>query len=142
MLLEDLLEQEKREQARHTVSSQIETSMPNQSQQSILNDMVRQFNRTVYEDKFSTNFFFKDYEKLRAEVLTSANQGISQNVSQMQSLPQQLQQQHQFAPRGVVNKQWRAQTPIVSTHASTSSSDLVRSVPVFQANLQGISIVD
>lgn len=40
LLLEDLLEQEKREQARHTGSNQIEQIMPSQSQQSILNDMV------------------------------------------------------------------------------------------------------
>lgn len=62
-------------------------------------------------------------------------------MSPMQPLPQQIQQQHQFSPRVVVNKQWRAQAPIVAAHASTSSSDLVRSVPVFQANLQGTFIV-
>lgn len=41
LLLEDLLEQEKREQARHTGTTQMDQIMPNQNQQSILNDQVR-----------------------------------------------------------------------------------------------------
>ena len=48
LLLEDLLEQEKREQARHSSTNPTEQQMlPNQNQQSILNDMV------------SCRFFFK-----------------------------------------------------------------------------------
>lgn len=40
LLLEDLLEQEKREQARQTSSSQLDQIMPNPNQQSLLNDQV------------------------------------------------------------------------------------------------------
>lgn len=41
LLLEDLLEQEKREQARHTSASQLDQIMPNPNQQSILSDQVK-----------------------------------------------------------------------------------------------------
>lgn len=40
LLLEDLLEQEKREQARQTGAVQLDQIMPNQNPQSILNDQV------------------------------------------------------------------------------------------------------
>jgi hypothetical protein len=135
-LLEDLLEQEKREQARHTGSGQgqIDQMMPNQNQQSILNDMVCLMKFMILDIFFK--LFFKDYEKLRADVLTSTTQSIPQSMTQMQQQPLQLQQQNQFMPRGVINKQWRASPP-VAPQPSSSASDLVRSVPVFQANLQG-----
>lgn len=44
LLLEDLLEQEKREQARHVGTGQMDQIMPNQVQQSMLNDQVKIFN--------------------------------------------------------------------------------------------------
>lgn len=47
-----------------------------------------------------------------------------------------MQQQNQFMPRAVINKQWRAQAPIIPPQTSSSNSELVRTVPVFQANLQ------
>ena len=56
-------------------------------------------------------------------------------MAPIQQPPQQIQQQTQFMPRGVINKQWRAQAPTTSNQSS--SPDLVRPVPVFQANLQG-----
>lgn len=87
--------------------------------------------------KLTHCFLFKDYEKLRADVLTSTTQSIPQGLAQMQQQPQQLQQQNQFLPRGVINKQWRAQAPTSSSQSSSQPSDLVRSVPIFQANLQG-----
>lgn len=40
LLLEDLLEQEKREQARHSGTNQPDQMIQNPNQQSILNDMV------------------------------------------------------------------------------------------------------
>jgi hypothetical protein len=52
-----------------------------------------------------------------------------------QQQPQQIPQQNQFMPRGVINKQWRAQAPAGTSQSA--SPDLVRSVPIFQANLQG-----
>lgn len=60
---------------------------------------------------------------------------MNQQPMQQQQLQQQ-QPQNQFMPRGVINKQWRPQAPPASAQPSTSASDLVRSVPVFQANLQ------
>lgn len=60
-------------------------------------------------------------------------------MAQLNQQPQQQQQQqvqNQFMPRAVINKQWRAQAPVIPTPPSTSASDLVRAVPVFQANLQ------
>lgn len=69
-------------------------------------------------------------------MLTSTTQSIP--MQQLNQQPQQQQQQvpNQFMPRTVINKQWRAQAPVILTPPSTSASDLVRSVPVFQANLQ------
>ena len=40
-MLEELLEEEKREQARHTGATQMDQGMPNPNQQSLLNDQVR-----------------------------------------------------------------------------------------------------
>ena len=57
-------------------------------------------------------------------------------MTQLGQPQQQQQAQNQFMPRSVINKQWRAQAPVNPTPPSTSTSDLVRSVPVFQANLQ------
>lgn len=45
LLLEDLLEQEKREQARHSGSSQADQMIQNPNQQSILSDMVSCFEK-------------------------------------------------------------------------------------------------
>lgn len=62
---------------------------------------------------------------------TSQNMPIPQMPQQSQ---QQQQQQPPFIPRAIVNKQWRPQTPVIS--APSTSSDIVRQVPIFQANLQ------
>jgi hypothetical protein len=43
LLLEDLVEQEKREQARHTGTNQMDQILPNLGQQSMLNDQVLLF---------------------------------------------------------------------------------------------------
>jgi len=69
---------------------------------------------------------------------------MTQQQQQQQPQPQQQPQvtmQNQFLPRGVVNKQqqWRPQAPIIQHPVApipSSSSDVVRSVPVYQANLQ------
>lgn len=67
-------------------------------------------------------------------MLTTTTQGIPMPQQQV-SIQNQPQQQPQFAPRGMVPKQWRGQTPIVSS-PTVRSPDIVRSVPIFQANLQ------
>jgi hypothetical protein len=56
---------------------------------------------------------------------------------QLQQPQQQIQQpQQQFAPRGMVAKQWRGQAPIVSSPSIPQGGDIVRSVPIYNANLQ------
>ncbi|KAG5672534.1 hypothetical protein PVAND_002656 [Polypedilum vanderplanki] len=119
LLLEDLLEQEKREQARNIGTNQMDMNIPQNQQQQ----------QSLFSDQ--------DYEKLRADVLTTTTQSIS--MPQQIQQPQQVQvqpQQPQFAPRGIINKQWRPQTPgVVNSQAPSTSPDIVRSVPIFNANL-------
>lgn len=57
-------------------------------------------------------------------------------MQQQQKVSIQPQQQPQsFVPRGMAPKQWRGQAPIVSS-PTVQSPDVVRSVPIYQANLQ------
>ena len=68
---------------------------------------------------------------MRTDVLSTPQQHHQNHPG-----PQQQQQQQQFAPRGIVTKQWRNQTPVISSPSTIQPSDVVRSVPIFQANLQ------
>lgn len=79
---------------------------------------------------------------MRADVLTTTTQSIQmpqqgmQMQQQKQQHPQQMSQQQQFVPRGMIQKQWRGQAPVVSSPNVQTGADLVRSVPVYNANLQ------
>ena len=91
----------------------------------------------------------KDYEKLRPDVLSStSNQNVPHTqISQQQQPLQNIQQplpnllndpmkQQQFLPRaGVANKQWRPQVPLQALVPMSPNETVVRSVPLFQANL-------
>lgn len=61
---------------------------------------------------------------------------MTQLPQQQQPQIQQQQPPQQFMPRTVVNKQWRAQAPVIPSPSTSAGPDLVRSVPVYQANLQ------